>query len=551
MRQTLAKHRATILLLALCTLTSLALHVFYFGLPPLNSDEVAHGYNAYSIMSTGRGEFGELPFRMASFGEQKLPMTAFLMIPGIALFGLHDWVIRLPTHFAGVSFPILFFILTVLLTRSKRAGLLSALFATTSPWLQVTSRHVHEGIICLWFIIVSMIASITYVRTRSIRYLMIASACAGISLWTYHVAKVYVVIWLIGMFYEHFLHTHKHRWVWVISAAICIVPFLISELVLPTNRVGSLLFFRHPLFIYAIESGRNLGGPTLFYNRYVYGLFELIQSSALYFTPQLITYLGDSNPRFGYPGVGPASLVAYVGLWLGFLSILIKQGWRKLLIVMILVLISILPAVLVWQKNSMTRSLLMSITWIVLAGYGWDRSVNFMKNTFYTLAGLTHARLLSMGILILIALVHLSQDIQSWDTYYQSYLDQKVADYPWQVGSKELADFVWREYPKYDQFIITKRQGQPYIYLLFYGRYNPRKYQPQAKHTTYNEFTFWENLGFDKFIFPESMEVVQKKNTMYIVYPDELPEALKSKAKPIRYNGRDIFYYFTYEPTNT
>jgi 4-amino-4-deoxy-L-arabinose transferase-like glycosyltransferase len=464
------------------------------------------------------------------------------MIPGIALFGLHDWVIRLPTHFAGISFPILFFILTTLLTRSKRAGLLSALFAATSPWLQVTSRHAHEGIICLWFIIVSMIASIAYIRTKSIRYIMIACVCAGISLWTYHIAKVYVVIWLIGMFYEHFLHTHKHRWAWIISVAICIVPFLISELALPTNRVGSLLFFRHPLFIYAIESGRNIGGPTFFYNRYVYGLFELIRSTVLYFTPQLITSLGDSNPRFGYPGIGPVSLIVYAGLWFGVLHMLVIQGWRKLLIVAILVLTSVLPAVMVWQKNSMTRSLLVSIFWISLAGYGWGGCVNFIKNTLYKLAGSTHARLLSTGILILITLVHLSQDVQSWDTYYQSYLGQKASDYPWQAGSKELAELVWREYPKYEKFIITKR---------FYGKYNPHKYQPQAKHTAYNEFTFWENPGFDKFIFPDHMTVTPRKNTLYIVYPDELPEALKSKAKPIIYNGRDIFYYFTYEPTNT
>ena len=61
---------------------------------------------------------------------------------------------------------------------------------------------------------------------------MVASVCAGMSLWTYHVAKVYVVIWLVGMFFEHFLHTHKHRWVWIISSAMCIMPFLISELLL-------------------------------------------------------------------------------------------------------------------------------------------------------------------------------------------------------------------------------------------------------------------------------------------------------------------------------
>ncbi|MEI6327135.1 MAG: glycosyltransferase family 39 protein [Candidatus Roizmanbacteria bacterium] len=547
MLHTFAKHRTTIILLVLCTLIAISLHLFYFNLPPLNSDEAAHGYNAYSIMKTGRGEFGELPIRFASFGEQKLPITAFLMIPGIAIFGLHDWVIRLPTHLAGITFPILFFFLTTLLTRSKRAGLLSALFAATSPWLQVTSRHAHEGIICLWFILVSIIATIVYIRKRSIRFLFIATVCAGISLWTYHIAKIYVVIWLIGMFYEHFLLNHQFRSIWIGASAIGFVPFFISELVLPTNRVGSLFFFHDPLFIAAIEYGRNHGGSVIFYNRYVYAVYELIRSSVVYFTPQFITQNGDFNPRFGSPGIGPLSIVVYLGLWIG-LSRVFKLGWRKCLITVILLLVSIAPAVLAWQKDSVTRSLLICISWIVLAGYGWDACVIFINRTFFTLAGTNHARVLSIGILVLITLIHINQDIQSWDTYYQSYLDQKISDYPWQAGSKELAEYVWREYPKYKQFVVTKRQGQPYIYLLFYGEYDPHTYQRMAKHTAYNQYSFWENPGFDKFIFPEKMNVIPKKNTLYIVYPDELPDDMKSKADPIRYNGRDIFYAFTYEP---
>jgi hypothetical protein len=104
----------------------------------------------------------------------------------------------------------------------------------------------------------------------------------------------------------------------------------------------------------------------------------------------------------------------------------------------------------------------------------------------------------------------------------------------------------------YMEFLITiRRRGQPYIYLLFFGQYDPNEYQSQAQHTGYNEFGFWENPGFDKFIFPDHMTVVPKKNTLYIVYPEELPKELRSRAKPIRYNGRDIFYYFTYEPANT
>ncbi len=546
----LAKHRATLMFLAIFTLCALALHLFYLGLPSLNSDEIAHGYNAYSVLKTGRGEFGELPIRFASFGENKLPITGFLMIPGIALFGLHDWVIRLPTHIMGVSFPILFFVLATLLTRSKKVGLLSALFAATSPWLQVTSRHAHEGIVCLWFIMIGSIVSIRYVQTKSVRYLIVAGIATGIALWTYHPAKLYAVLWIVGMIYTNFFIFHKYRVALVVCILFCYVPFVVSEILLPTNRIDSLLFFRHPLFIYAIESGRNLGGSPLIYNRYVYGVYELIRTTLVYFSPQMMTINGDANLRFGFPGMGPISLVTYIGFWFGISRIFISN-WRRGLMVLFLLVFSLIPAVLVWQKNSITRSLLMSMGWILLAGYGWDGCIGFMKKTLLTLAGATHARILSTSILVLVVLLHMNQDVQSWDKYYQSYLGQKVADYPWQAGSREFADFVWRAYPKYDHFVITKRHGQPYIYLLFYGKYDPKKYHPQAKRTAYIQFGFWENPGFDKFIFPDQMKVTPRKNTLYIVYPDEVPEELKSKAKPIRYNGRDVFYYFTYEPKST
>ncbi|MBU2577901.1 hypothetical protein KKA69_03645, partial [Patescibacteria group bacterium] len=47
--------------------------------PSLNWDEVSHGYNAYSIIKTGKDEWGiTLPLIFRAYGDYKLPFYIYL-----------------------------------------------------------------------------------------------------------------------------------------------------------------------------------------------------------------------------------------------------------------------------------------------------------------------------------------------------------------------------------------------------------------------------------------------------------------------------------------
>src|SRR5687768_6880030 len=74
------------------------------NLPPsLNWYEVSHGYNAYSILQTGKDEWGQ-SFPLTNFrayGDYPLPLYMYLAMPGIAIFGLNEFSIRLPSALAG------------------------------------------------------------------------------------------------------------------------------------------------------------------------------------------------------------------------------------------------------------------------------------------------------------------------------------------------------------------------------------------------------------------------------------------------------------------
>ena len=70
----------------------------------LTWDEAALGYNAFSILKTGRDEFGKfLPIIFKSFGDYKPGLYVYLAVPSVAIFGLTEFATRLPSVLATTS----------------------------------------------------------------------------------------------------------------------------------------------------------------------------------------------------------------------------------------------------------------------------------------------------------------------------------------------------------------------------------------------------------------------------------------------------------------
>src|SRR3989344_1501138 len=66
--------------------------------PSPDWDEVSLGYNALSIMQTGKDEYGQsLPVILRSFDDYKPALYTYLVIPFIKVFGLTTLAVRLPS----------------------------------------------------------------------------------------------------------------------------------------------------------------------------------------------------------------------------------------------------------------------------------------------------------------------------------------------------------------------------------------------------------------------------------------------------------------------
>ena len=83
--------------------------------PALNADEVTNAYDAYSILKTGKDQYGNfMPLRFKSFGDYKLPLLTYLAIPFIKIFGLTETGIRMVNFPFVLFFPIVFNLLLII-----------------------------------------------------------------------------------------------------------------------------------------------------------------------------------------------------------------------------------------------------------------------------------------------------------------------------------------------------------------------------------------------------------------------------------------------------
>ena len=119
--------------------------------PGVNRDEASIGVTAYSLMTTGRDEYGKLlPLSFESFGDWKLPLYIYTTIPFVKIFGLSELAVRLPSALAGVASVAAIYFLAHIVFASETIALLSALSLALMPWHIHISRVESEAIVAVF-----------------------------------------------------------------------------------------------------------------------------------------------------------------------------------------------------------------------------------------------------------------------------------------------------------------------------------------------------------------------------------------------------------------
>ncbi len=519
-------NKKTIFILAFITFCGLFLHFYKLDQVPrcLNADEAAFAYNAYSILKTGKDEYGIfLPLRLKSFGDYKMPLISYLTVPFIAVFGLNDWSIKLQNAFILLLFPTLLYFFVYRLFKNKNIALLTPLLFVLSWGVQSMGRQLHEALLTSFLITATAYFFILAKDEKGIKFKVLFIITNFLSLFSYQSSRIFAVFFLALTFF--YTLKKKFNWKFFLIFLATLGIFGISDIIYTPKRVGNLLFFNNLGFSLKINELRGEGGSRLFYNKLTVGVKDIVFEYLKYFSPQFLIINGDENYRFGYQGMSIVTVVEYLFFFIGLYYIFKnKEKWR--LYILGLLAVSPLTAALSWAGVSITRSFFIIVPFLIVVSYGTVYFIESFKKNFRII------------ILVIIAVSYLFFLFYTWDFYLNHYPKRATNIRAWECGFKELVKYVEKNYTKYDRFYITKEDNESYIFFLYYLKYSPQKYQPQAKLSEPDEYGFGQIEGFDKFIF--NSDYPHDKNNLVIVgYPSQLSD--EKNIKKIKIGTEEIF----------
>jgi len=322
--------------------------------PSLNWDEVAIGYNAYSILETGRDEWGKkfplLGFE--SFGEYKLPVFIYATVPGVWLFGLNELGVRFMPALFGVLGVLVTYFLAKELFRNEKLALLAAFILAVDIWhLQITRVAFEAGLAQL---LISLSILLLLKSKKKWFFLPLSFLFACLSAYTYNSSRVFIPLFFAAAFLLNrklFLNNKKGILLGLIIILLFVIP-LILNFNKPTvkGRYQLISIQDDPGFVLRINDARgkliSLGWPAvlarLVHNKATHYLFVFSKNYLAHFTPNFFFLKGADHNQQSLPGMGQFMIIfapfLIWGFWVLMKKALTANSWLpRMLLVQILI----------------------------------------------------------------------------------------------------------------------------------------------------------------------------------------------------------------------
>jgi len=444
------------LLLFILILIAFFIRFINYRYPPLLWDEAAIGYNAYSLLQTGRDEYGQsFPLVFKSFGDYKPGIYIYATLPFVAIFGLNELSVRLPSIIVGSLLPLIFYLLIrKLLPRDQKIAFLAALLLVFNPWNIHFSRGAWETNLLLFELVLS---SLFFLNKR----FFFSALFMGLGLYTYQAAKLLVPILTLLLFFQ----SKKISKLYLSTLFLFSLPILFGLLFgADANRLKVMNLYsyqRPPEEVNQIISESGSLDYQLFHSHPLFFLQNFLTRYFNYFSPRFLIFEGDWQiSRHSAPYVGVILYPTLIFFILGFFSSL--RVWRRHLFFLFWLFLSPLPAALSLDIIQPVRSLSLSLPILYFAAIG----LSLFKQRL---------------ILLIIFILYLFSFLYYQEAY--TFHLTKIKPSQWLVGYKEAVEYIV-VHGQNRQVSFTQFYGQPYIYYLFYTQYSPRLYQSQAFLTT-------------------------------------------------------------------
>jgi 4-amino-4-deoxy-L-arabinose transferase-like glycosyltransferase len=530
--------------------------------PHLTSDEASLGYNAYSILKTGRDEYGKfMPMIFKSFGDYKPGLYVYTAVPFVAALGLNEFAVRLPSAVAGIFAIWLVYLLTNELFKSRefeiwnlKFGIWPTFLLAMSPWHIQFSRGAWEANLALTLTLAGILFFLKCFKNS--KYLLLSAAFFASTLLTYQGAKLstsIVLAILVAVYWKDVRGLLKDKTILVVTSTltglVIALPILLSLFQGQTGRLNVFSVFSYPRSPESVQQLLNEGYETkgslsyyLFHSESLNFVRAISGRWFNHFSGRFLFFEGDyQNLRHSAPNQGMLLLFDLILLPLGLYQMFKKQlSSGKKFILLWLVLAS-LPAALSRDEVHAIRALNMVIPLTVISSFG----------LYLLLKKLVEVKNNAVKYLTFCfsVFLFLSSFVYYLDAYF-IHLPKHDSAY-WEYGYKQIVESVTPLQSKYAKIKVQQSFAQPYIFFLFYQHYDPAKYQKLA-NLTESEYrgdvgyvTKLDNVYFSAIDWPQDKK---EHGTIVVADPIRIPEEeVESDSihliKEIDYlNGVPAFY---------
>ncbi len=513
--------------------------------PSPDWDEAAIGWNAYSIWKTGKDEYGvKFPLTFRSFDDYKPPLYFYLTIPSIIVFGVNLFAVRLPSAVFGVIGVIGVYFLIKLLFKKENLALLSMFFMAISPWHLQFSRIAFEANVALAWEILGTILFLKSVKKNKF-FLLLSTLSFGLALYTYHSARVFVPFLVLVLIMTYFRQLLKIKKIVLLSGIIALI-FIWPLVKIMTSTEGQMRLkgvsaFSDTINLLSKDSKKisqdlekGIWWGSLVHNRRIRYVLRFLESYTAHFNPNWLFVNGEGDvQRHHVPDVGMLYFWELPFILWGIYSLFFWPDKKPKLIIFSWWLLAPIAASVSADVPHAVRTLCFLPTWHVFTALGvlaFIRWGNSLKNKLITaIIYFVTTGLFLVNFIFYLHQYHIHQPIE-----YSRY---------WQYGYKELFKELEKLENKYEKVRISIEAEQPYMFFLFYKKYNPAKYLEQGGTISGG---FWEEHKIGKYEFVRfDWEKEDKRDKIWWVVTDkELPGDAKIIKTIYLLNGEPILHIF-------
>lgn len=526
------------IIVILVVLFSFLIKVYGLNKAPasLGFDEAALGYNAYSILKTGKDEYGNfLPLSLRSFNDYKPALYSYLSIPFIAILGLNETSTRMVSVVAGTFSLFFLYLFLKEFIKNKNLRLFVFTVLAFQPWRIHFSRVALEAnlsacffIIGAWFLYKS---NDLIKQKKPILKAIFAPIFFGLAAYSYHGARAAapLLIFLfifdpLKLFFTNNLKKYKN---WILKFRIKFIWLILL-----------FILFLAPVFLVNKSSQilTRLRQENVFYRYYPFAPKEvLIENKNVWLN-------GLNNPIYYFLGIMSGHMLSYFspinlgGRIYHWVKISVQSipsfsmlGWMETIIfvfgliylikniktkfknrfLVYWILAGAAPAALTWTWFHPLRSMNIYPAVELIVALGFLNLIEIIKKYLPKIFN-------KLIYLIFIVLFSFSIIFTIINEYGYSVA---ISHGEYQPGSfKEGVPVLAKLQDNYDEVIIDSPHAQSYIFFLFYQSFDPKIVQSYADKRPKPGVEGNLNFDFYKYKFAKYNWPEQKNKSKVLIW---------------------------------